>query len=128
MVDPPSISSAIPPSRHPAFSALPPEATRLAAAADFISTTTPSVAFAAAQPNTETRKHYSVETADIVAVGIVVLAIAAAFVAVVVALGFVFGKVGGADTLKIVGTCVGGSTISGIVAALVGRKTSGPKT
>jgi hypothetical protein len=70
----------------------------------------------------EVRQKYSFETADIVAVGIVALAIAAAFVAAVVALGFVFGKVNGADTVKIVGTCVGGSTISGIVAALMGRK------
>ena len=70
----------------------------------------------------EVRKQYSVDTSDIGAVGIVSLAIAAAFVAAVVALGFVFGKVKGADTVKIVGTCVGGSTISGVVAALVGRK------
>jgi hypothetical protein len=74
----------------------------------------------------ETRKEYTWATADIVAVGIVILALAAAFVAAVVALGFVFGKVNGADTVKIVETCVGGSTISGIVAALVGRK-SRPK-
>jgi hypothetical protein len=73
-------------------------------------------------PKSEVRKQYSVDTSDIVAVGIVILAIAAAFVAAVVALGFVFGKVNGADTVKIVGTCVGGSTISGVVAALVGRK------
>jgi hypothetical protein len=87
-----------------------------------------SAANPAAKPATgdhrgsEVRQKYSIETADIVAVGIVVLAIAAAFVAAVVALGFVFGKVNGADTVKIVGTCVGGSTISGIVAALMGRK------
>jgi hypothetical protein len=47
---------------------------------------------------------------------IVISAIAAAFVAAVVALGFVVCKVNGADTVKIVGTYVGGSTISGIVA------------
>ncbi|HWY52910.1 MAG TPA: hypothetical protein VNZ03_00500 [Terriglobales bacterium] len=70
----------------------------------------------------EVRSKYTLDTPDIVAIGILVLAVAAAFVAAVVALGFVFGKVNGADTVKIVGTCVGGSTISGIVAALVGRK------
>jgi hypothetical protein len=82
--------------------------------------------FRAAAPadsrSSEVRSKYTLGTSDIVAIGILVLAIAAAFVAVVVALGFVFGKVNGADTVKIVGTCVGGSTISGVVAALVGRK------
>jgi hypothetical protein len=68
------------------------------------------------------RRQYSLETSDIVAIGIVILAIAAAIVAVVVALGLVLGKVNGADAAKIIGLCVGGSTISGIVAALVGRK------
>ena len=70
----------------------------------------------------EVRKRYTMDTSDIVAVGILVLAIAAAFVAIIVAMGFVFGKVTGADAAKIVATCVGGSTISGVVAALVGRK------
>jgi hypothetical protein len=68
------------------------------------------------------RRQYSIEPADLVAIGIVVLAIAAALVAVIVALGFVFGKASGGDAAKIIGMCVGGSTISGIVAALVGRK------
>jgi hypothetical protein len=85
-----------------------------------------SLAAAAAPVNApswqKSRDQYTVDTSDIVAIGILVLAIAAAFVAMVVALGFVFGKANGADTVKIVGTCVGGSTISGIVAALVGRK------
>jgi len=67
-------------------------------------------------------KNFSFETSDIIAVGILFLAIAAALVAVIVILGFVFGRVSGQDTVKIIGTCVGGSTISGIVAALVGRK------
>src|SRR5271165_3045272 len=69
----------------------------------------------AAPEQHEVRKQFTLDTPDIVAVGILVLAISAAFVAAVVALGFVFGKVNGADTVKIVGTCVGGSTISGIV-------------
>jgi hypothetical protein len=93
------------------------------AASVFISKTiTEGVGPAATPVRSEVHKKYEVDTSDIVAVGILVLAIAAAFVAVVVALGFVFGKVNGADTVKIVGTCVGGSTISGVIAALVGRK------
>jgi len=68
---------------------------------------------------------FSMDTADIVAVGILILAIAAALVAVIVGVGFVLGRVDGTNALKIIGTCVGGSTISGIVAALVGRKSSG---
>ena len=71
-------------------------------------------------------RNFSIGTPDIVAVGILFLAMAAALVAVIVAFGFVFGKASGQDTVKIIGTCVGGSTISGIVAALVGRK-SQPK-
>lgn len=67
-------------------------------------------------------------TADIIAIGILILAMAAAFVAVIVAVGFVFGKVSGTDSVKIIGTCVGGSTISGIVAALArGRRSSMPR-
>jgi hypothetical protein len=71
------------------------------------------------------RRQYSIEPADMIAIGILILAIAAALIAVIVALGFVFGKVNGADAAKIIGLCVGGSTISGIVAALVGRKRKG---
>jgi hypothetical protein len=67
-------------------------------------------------------RNFSIDTPDIVAIGILILAMAAALVAVIVAFGFVFGKASGQDTVEIIGTCVGGSTISGIVAALVGRK------
>jgi hypothetical protein len=63
----------------------------------------------------------SADTADVVALGILVLAIAAALVAVVVAIGFVYGRASGPDAVKIITACVGGSTISGIVAALLGR-------
>jgi len=68
------------------------------------------------------KRRFSMDTADIVAVGILFLAGAAAIVAIVIAVGFVMGKVNGSDAFKIISACVGGSTISGIVAALLGKK------
>jgi hypothetical protein len=79
----------------------------------------PSGQSAAAVP---TQRKWNVEAADIVALGVLVLALAASLIAIIIAIGFVFGRVQGGDAFKIIGACVGGSTISGIVAALLGRK------
>jgi hypothetical protein len=92
----------------------------LAAPASASFTESPSGEKGAATP-TKTSS-YSVEAADIVAVGILCLAISASVIAIIVALGFVFGKTNGPDALKIITACVGGSTVSGIVAALAVRK------
>ena len=76
----------------------------------------------AASPRKE--KKFELDTPDIVAIGVLCLALAAAVTSVIVALGFVFGKASGSDSLKIISTCVGGSTVSGVVAALIGNKKS----
>jgi len=68
------------------------------------------------------QKQFSMDTSDIVAVGVVILAIGAVIVAVIIALGFVFGKVPGKEASQIIIACVSGSAISGVVAALLGRR------
>lgn len=57
-----------------------------------------------------------VGTADLIAIGVVVLAFGAVLVAVIVSLGFVFGKIPGKEAAQIILGCVGGSSISGIAA------------
>ena len=76
----------------------------------------------AASPRIEDSQRYSVTASDIIAAGILVLAIAAAITAMMVASAFVLGRVSGPDAVKIISTCVGGSTLAGIVAVLLGRK------
>ncbi len=68
------------------------------------------------------KRAFSMETPDIVAVGVVILAIGAVLVAAIISLGFVFGKVPGREATEIILGCVSGSTISGVVAALLGRR------
>lgn len=82
--------------------------------------TAPSAQSAAAVP-TQQRK-YNIEAADIVALGVLALALTASLIAIIIALGFTLGRVSGVDAFKIIGACVGGSTISGIVAALIGGR------
>jgi hypothetical protein len=58
---------------------------------------------------------------DFVAVGVVSLALGAVFVALIVAIGLVLGKVSGREASRIIISCVGGTAISSIVAALLRR-------
>jgi len=67
-------------------------------------------------------KQVQIEAADIVALGILSLAIAASFVACVTVIGLVWGKVSEGAATWIIGTCVGGAAISGIVSKLMVRK------
>jgi hypothetical protein len=67
-------------------------------------------------------KSLQIDPADFVAFGILFLAIAAAFVACVIALGLVLGKVSERVAAEIIIACVGGGAISGIVSKLLVRK------
>jgi uncharacterized integral membrane protein len=60
-------------------------------------------------------RRFSIDTEDIVAIGAIILCIGAVLAALIVALGFVFGKVQGPDATKIILGCVGGATISALV-------------
>ena len=91
----------------------------LAAPASASFTDPPSGKEGAATPRSSS---YTLEAADIVAIGIMFLALAASVIAIMVAEAFVGGKVSGADAFKIISTCVGGSTLSGVVAALAVKK------
>jgi hypothetical protein len=63
-------------------------------------------------------RQFSIDTQDIVAIGALVLCIGAVCVAVIVALGFAFGKIDGNPATKIILGCVGGASISGVVGAI----------
>ena len=52
------------------------------------------------------------------------LAFGSVAVALMIAWGFVNGKVQGGDAVKIIIACVGGSTISGVVAAMMQKPKS----
>jgi hypothetical protein len=55
---------------------------------------------------------------DLIAIGVVLLAVGAVIVAIIVPLGFVFGSVQSSDAVKMIVGCVGGGTVSGLTAAL----------
>jgi hypothetical protein len=74
------------------------------------------------KPPEKRKRSFSIEASDFVAVGVIILAIGAVLVAVIVALGMVFGKLPAKDGKDIILGCVGGAAISGVVAALFGRK------
>jgi hypothetical protein len=65
------------------------------------------------------------DTQDVVAIGAVVLCLGAVvvaiIVAIIVAIGFAFGKIEGSAATKIILGCVGGASITGIVAVLFRR-------
>ena len=67
-------------------------------------------------------KGLSATTTDIIAIGVLALAICAGIVAIIVAAGWALGKIEGEIASKTILGSVGGSTISGIVSALVGRR------
>ncbi|MGO9561434.1 MAG: hypothetical protein ACLPPV_02185 [Candidatus Korobacteraceae bacterium] len=64
-------------------------------------------------------------TNDIIAIGILVLAVCAGIVGIIIAIAWTIGAVQSGAAVKTILGCVGGSTISGIVSALVGKKSSG---
>lgn len=68
------------------------------------------------------RRKFSMDTPDILAIGVLVLALGAVTVAIIVAIGLVTGRVSESAASKIIIGCVGGSAISGVVAALLGKK------
>lgn len=68
------------------------------------------------------KREFSMDASDIVAIGVVVLAVGAVFVAIIVALGLVFGRVPDYLAAKVILGCVGGSVVAGVAAVLVGRK------
>jgi hypothetical protein len=68
------------------------------------------------------KRSFSMETSDIIAIGVVILAIGAVLVAIIISIGFAFGKVPGNEATEIILGCVSGSAISGVVAALLGAK------
>jgi hypothetical protein len=70
---------------------------------------------------THSRK-LSIDTEDIVAIGAVILCIGAVLAAVIVAVGFVFGKVQGSDATKIILGCVGGATIGALVGKFAKKR------
>jgi hypothetical protein len=62
-----------------------------------------------------------------VAIGVVILAFGAVLVAMIVALGLVFGKAPAKEATEIIIACVSGSAISGVAAALLGGKAKAKK-
>lgn len=75
----------------------------------------------------EHSKRFQIETADIVAIGILFLALAASLAAVIVAIGLVLGKVGQDAGVKIILGCVSGAVITGAISRVMvrsSRKTS----
>jgi|ERR1700678_541271 len=70
---------------------------------------------------TVTKQRYRTQPADFVGMGIMILAAGAVLVALALAIGFVLGKIDGDGALKMIATCLGGSTIA-IVAGAVTRR------
>jgi hypothetical protein len=68
-----------------------------------------------------TRQRYRTQPADFVGMGILVLAAGTVVVSVILATALLIGKVDGGEALKIVATCVGGSTIALIGGAATRR-------
>jgi hypothetical protein len=66
-------------------------------------------------------RHLSIDTADIVAIGAVILCIGEVLAALIVTLGFVFGKVQAKPAEDIILGCVGGSAVGGVIAGVLGR-------
>lgn len=64
----------------------------------------------------------TIDFRDILAVGVVLLALGAVTVAIIIAIGFVRGAVSSSDATTLILGCVGGSAIAAIVAAIVKGK------
>lgn len=68
------------------------------------------------------RKGLSATTNDLIAVGILILALCAGLAALMVALGWVAEKIDGNLASRTILGCVGGSIISGAISALLGKR------
>ena|ERR1700682_1179480 len=66
-------------------------------------------------------RHLSMDTEDIIAFGAMLLCIGAVFAALIVAVGFVLGKVEGKSAEHIILGCVGGAALAGVVGAILGK-------
>jgi hypothetical protein len=69
------------------------------------------------------REGIVIDFQDILATGVVILAIGAVVVAIVLAVGLSSGRVSCSDAKGIILGCVGGSAIAAVAAAVIGRKT-----
>jgi hypothetical protein len=76
---------------------------------------------------TISRKGLIASTTDIIAIGILALALCAGIVAIIISVGWFTGSINGNAASKTILGCVSGSTISGIVSALVSKKPVKPK-
>jgi Asp/Glu/hydantoin racemase len=65
-------------------------------------------------------------TNDIIAIGVLVLAVCSGLVALIVTFAWIYGKVPKDGAEYIILGCVGGGVLSGIVSALVGRQKASP--
>lgn len=72
----------------------------------------------AGQPTERSKRTYSIGTPDIVAVGVVLMALGAMLVAIIIALGFVYGKVPSREAAQIILGCIGGSAVSGLAVLI----------
>jgi hypothetical protein len=68
------------------------------------------------------KKSIVIDPADLIAIGIVILAIGAVVVAIIFSIAVAMGRVSVKDASTVILGCVGGAAISGVVAALLGKK------
>jgi hypothetical protein len=86
---------------------------------DFISLVT--VTRRSKSGDTVTRQRYRTQPADFVGMGILVLAAGTVVVSAILATALMIEKIDAREALKIVATCIGGSTIALIVGAVTRR-------
>jgi hypothetical protein len=63
-----------------------------------------------------------IDPSDLIAIGILILAVGAVLVAIIFSIAVAMGKVPVKDASTVILGCVGGAAISGVVAALLGKK------
>lgn len=67
-------------------------------------------------------KSFTLSYRDILALGVVFLALGAVLVAIIVAIFWGFGKIQAHDAISVITVCVGGSAISGLATAILKKK------
>ena len=71
-------------------------------------------------------KSFTLTYRDILALGVVFLAIGAVLVAIIVAIAWAMGNIQAKDAITVIKYCVGGSAISGLATAILkGKKKKG---
>jgi hypothetical protein len=70
----------------------------------------------------------SADTEDIVAIGATILCVGGVLAAIIVSTGLAFGKIEATSAEHIILGCVGGSAVSGVTGAIVGKKAKGKRT